>query len=142
MIEAPQSRRIIRAILSAQGAALAAAAMLFTMPAFAGSELSGAWSGGGSVVYSTGSKEKARCRAQFKSTGGSSYAMNATCATASGKVAQSATLRKTGANSYSGSFRNPDYNVTGSIRVTVSGNSQSVSMSSDAGTASFSMSRL
>jgi hypothetical protein len=133
MIEAPQSRRFKGAILSAQGAAFAAAAMLFATPAFAESDLAGAWSGGGSVVYNTGSKEKARCRAKFNKIGSSSYAMSATCATASGKVDQSATLRKTGSNSY---------NVSGSIRVTVSGNSQNVSMSSDAGTASFSMSRL
>ncbi len=142
MIQAPQSRRFMRAISSAQGAAIAAAAILFATPAFADSDLAGAWSGGGSVVYNSGSKEKARCRAKFNKIGSSSYAMSATCATASGKVDQSATLRKTGSNSYSGSFRNPDYNVTGSIRVTVSGNSQNVSMSSDAGTASFSMSRL
>lgn len=120
-----------------------AAAMAFATPAFADTDLAGSWSGAGSVVYSTGSKEKARCRASFNKIGSSSYAMSATCATASGKVAQSATLRKTGGNSYSGQFRNPEYNITGSIRVTVNGNSQSVSMSGDNGaSASFSMSRL
>ena len=121
-----------------------AAAILFgcAAPAFAEQgDLSGSWSGGGAVIYNTGSKEKARCRAQFNKIGSSSYNMNATCATASGKVAQFATLRKTGGNSYSGQFRNPEYNVTGSIRVTVKGNTQSVSMSSDAGTASLSLSR-
>ena len=129
--------------LSAICAATVAAAVMFAVPALAEpGDLSGAWSGAGAVIYNTGSKEKARCRAQFNKTGSTSYSMNATCATASGKVAQSAILRKTGGNSYSGSFKNPDYNVTGSIRVTVNGNSQSVSMSSDAGTASFSMSRL
>ena len=105
-------------------------------------DLSGTWSGGGSVNYSSGSKERARCRAQFSKIGTTSYSMNATCATASGKVTQSATLRKTGSNSYAGNFRNPDYNVTGSINVRINGKSQSVSMSSDAGTASFSLSKL
>jgi uncharacterized protein (DUF2147 family) len=105
-------------------------------------DLSGSWAGGGNVVFNTGAKEKARCRASFNKIGASAYTMSATCATASGKVAQSATLRKTGGNSYSGQFRNPEYNVTGSIRVTVSGNNQNVSMTSDAGSASLSLSRL
>jgi hypothetical protein len=105
-------------------------------------DLSGNWSGGGSVNYNTGSKEKARCRAQFSKIGSTSYSMNATCATASGKVSQSATLRKTGSNSYAGSFRNPEYNVTGSINVRINGKSQSVSMSSDSGSANFNLSKL
>lgn len=143
MMQANRSPRTLRAAVSAGVAAAVSAAALFATPALAEpGDLAGSWSGGGAVVYNTGSKEKARCRAQFSKTGSSSYAMSATCATASGKVAQSATLRKTGGNSYSGQFRNPDYNITGSIRVTVNGNSQSVSMSSDAGSASFSMSRL
>ncbi|MEQ1578226.1 MAG: hypothetical protein ABL894_11295 [Hyphomicrobium sp.] len=128
---------------SAKIAAAVALALSCTTPALAEpGDLTGNWSGGGAVIYSTGSKEKARCRAQFNKIGSTSYSMSATCATASGKVAQSATLRKSGGNSYSGQFRNPEYNVTGSIRVTVNGNSQNVSMSSEAGSASFSMSRL
>ncbi len=134
------SARVFTAVLTV--AVFTAAAMSAT-PARAGSgDLSGAWSGSGAVVFNTGSKEKARCKANFSKTGSSSYSMSATCATASGKASQSAILRKTGGNSYAGSFRNPEYNVTGSIRVTVSGNHQTVSMSSDAGTASLSLSRL
>lgn len=128
---------------SVKYAAAAAVAVLFATPALAEpGDLSGSWSGGGAVIFNTGSKEKAHCRAKFSKTGSTSYSMSATCATASGKVDQSAILRKTGGNSYAGSFRNPDYNVTGTIKITLNGNSQSVSMSSDAGTASISMSRL
>jgi hypothetical protein len=127
-------------LFSALAAGLLGAAV-FMSPAMAESDLSGSWSGGGSVNYNSGSKEKARCRAQFNKIGASSYSMNATCATASGKVSQSATLKKTGANSYAGSFRNPEYNVTGSINVRINGSSQNVSMSSDAGSANFSLSR-
>ncbi len=120
------------------GAALAASPVL-AEPA----DLSGSWSGGGSVNYNSGSKEKARCRARFSKIGSSSYSMNATCATASGKVSQSATLKKTGSNSYAGSFRNPEYNITGSINIRVSGGSQNVSMSGDNGaSANFSLSKL
>ena len=104
--------------------------------------LVGSWSGGGSISFASGSKEKARCRAHFAKTGASSYAMSATCATASAKVDQSATLYRTGANSYSGSFFNQQYNTGGSIRITVSGRTQSVRLSGEAGTAFFSLRKL
>lgn len=101
----------------------------------------GSWSGGGSISFSTGSKEKARCRASYSKAGGI-YVMSATCATASASVQQSARLRKTGANSYSGSFFNPQYNTGGQIFVTVRGGSQSVRLSGEAGSALFNLRRL
>jgi hypothetical protein len=104
--------------------------------------LVGSWSGSGSIAFASGSKERARCRAHFAKTGASSYAMSATCATSSAKVDQSATLYRTGANSYSGSFFNQQYNTGGSIRITVSGRTQSVRLSGEAGTAFFSLRKL
>ena len=63
-------------------------------------------------------------------------AVEAACATPSGSVAQSARLRRTGPNSYSGSFFNPQFNVSGSIHITVHGNSQTVSLRGGSGSAS------
>jgi hypothetical protein len=102
--------------------------------------LSGSWSGGGWVSFSSGSKEKARCHARYSGSGGS-YNVTATCATASGKASQTATVYKTGGNSYKGSFVNSQYNVRGSIRVVVHGKSQSVSLSGDGASAQLSLSR-
>ena len=102
--------------------------------------LTGSWSGGGWVSFASGSKEKARCHARY-SGGGGSYNVTATCATASGKASQSATVYKTGGNSYKGSFVNSQYNVRGSIRVVVHGKSQSVSLSGDGASAQLSLSR-
>jgi hypothetical protein len=68
--------------------------------------------------------------------------MSATCATASAKVDQSATLYRSGANSYTGSFFNKQYNTGGSIRITVSGRTQKVRLSGEAGTAFFSLRKL
>jgi hypothetical protein len=68
--------------------------------------------------------------------------MNATCATASAKVDQTATLYRTGARSYSGTFFNEQYNTGGQIRVTVSGRRQSVRLSGEAGTAFFTLRKL
>jgi hypothetical protein len=104
--------------------------------------LVGSWSGGGSIAFASGSKERARCRAHFAKTGASSYVMSATCATASAKVDQSATLYRSGANSYTGSFFNQQYNTGGSIRITVSGRTQKVRLSGEAGTAFFSLRKL
>ena len=54
---------------------------------------------------------------------------------------RSATVYKTGGNSYKGSFVNSQYNVRGSIRVVVHGKSQSVSLSGDGASAQLSLSR-
>ena len=102
--------------------------------------LAGSWSGGGWVSFASGSREKARCHARYTG-GGGSYRLTATCATASGKASQTATVYKTSGNSYKGSFVNTQYNVRGSIRVTVHGKSQSVSLSGDGASAQLSLSR-
>jgi len=130
-------------------AASVASAVIFglagTAMSAAGAEsgaLVGTWSGTGSIAFASGSKEKARCRARFAKTGEISYEMTATCATSSAKVDQTATLIKTGANTYAGSFFNQQYNTGGSIRITVSGRTQHVRISGEAGTAVFSMRKL
>ncbi len=106
-----------------------------------GAALSGLWSGGGIVVYPSGSRERARCRAHYSALSESHVAVNAHCATASGMVSQSARLRKTGANSYAGTFFNSQYSFSGSISVVVHGNSQSVILKSSSGSASLTLAR-
>ncbi len=99
--------------------------------------LDGSWSGGGSVTFPSGAKESARCRANFKKRGAESYLVSARCASASGKVEQSALLTYVGGNQFSGSFFNTEYKVDGTITVTVSGNTQNVSISSPAGSSAY-----
>ena len=103
-----------------------------------GGSIAGSWSGGGTVVYASGQRERAHCRASY-SGGGSSVMMSGSCATPSGSVFQSARLRRVGANSYAGSFFNSQYNTSGSIHVTVHGNTQSVSLRSGAGSANLTL---
>ena len=124
------------------GAALISALSIGMMP-FAeardeGGTIAGSWSGGGTVVYASGQRERAHCRASY-SGGGGSVMMSGNCATPSGSVFQSARLRRVGANSYAGSFFNSQYNTSGSISVTVHGNTQSVSLQSSAGSASLTL---
>src|SRR5438046_2564469 len=86
------------------------------------SSLAGSWSGGGWVSFASGKKEKARCHAHYSRAGGTSYSLSATCATASGKASQAATVHQVSANHYQGSFHNNEYNISGTIRISVSGN--------------------
>ncbi len=104
------------------------------------SPLAGTWSGGGVVAYASGTRERARCHASY-SGGTTTVSLNATCATPSGSLSQYARLRQTGANSYSGTFFNAQYNMSGSIHVTVHGNTQTVSISSGSGSASLTLKR-
>jgi len=104
--------------------------------------LEGSWSGGGEVAFAaTGSRERARCRAHYQRRSKDSYAMQATCATASGKAAQTATVHRVGENRYRGNFHNAEYDISGTIFVVVSGNSQSVRLTSTSGSALFRLNR-
>jgi hypothetical protein len=93
------------------------------------------------VAFASGQKERAQCRARYRRASGNSYTVTATCATPSGRATQTATLRPVGGNSYQGQFHNSEYNVSGTIYVTVGGNRQSVRLSGDGGSASFELRR-
>jgi hypothetical protein len=103
--------------------------------------LEGSWSGGGTVSFAAGGKEQARCRASFSRAGERSYTVNATCATASGKAAQTATVRQVSSNRYSGSFYNSEYSISGAIDIVVHGSSQTVRLTSDGGSGVLNLSR-
>jgi hypothetical protein len=103
--------------------------------------LEGSWSGGGTVSFASGSREQARCRAHYRRAGNNSYAVNATCATASGRAAQTATLRQVGENRYSGSFYNSEYSTSGVMHVVVHGSSQTVRLLSDSASAVINLSK-
>jgi len=103
--------------------------------------LEGSWRGGGSVSFAAGGRERAECRAQYRRESGTSYYLTATCATASGRATQTATVRQVGGNSYQGRFHNNEYGISGMIFVTVGGNRQTVRLTSDKGSASFELRR-
>jgi hypothetical protein len=121
---------------------LALAGLALVTPAVAQSpSLEGSWSGGGQVQFASGERETARCRAHYSRTSATSFALRATCATASGRASQTATLRHVGGNRYQGTFYNSEYNLRGTIHVAVGGNRQAVRLISDAGSASFELHR-
>lgn len=129
------------AVLSAAGTLLAVFLTIAPVKAAIAAELTGTWSGSGTVTLANGAREKARCRASYIAAGGRTYAMSATCATASAKVSQTAILSQNTKNRFGGTFYNPEFGVTGRIRIIVSGKRQTVYLSGSAGHATFSMQR-
>jgi hypothetical protein len=103
--------------------------------------LEGSWRGGGSVAFASGQRERAECRAHYHRASSTSYTVTATCATPSGRATQTATVRHVGGNAYQGRFHNSEYDVSGTIYVTVGGNRQSVRLTSESGSASFELRR-
>jgi hypothetical protein len=104
--------------------------------------LEGSWSGGGSVTFfSSGAQERARCRAHYSRRSRTTYVVNATCATPSGRATQAAVLRQVGDNRYAGNFYNQEYDISGRILVVVRGSSQNVRLTSRSGSASIHLSR-
>jgi len=103
--------------------------------------LEGAWSGGGSISFASGGTEQARCRAHFNRASERSYTISATCATASGRAAQTATVRQVGNNRYSGSFYNSEYSISGVIDIIVHGSSQTVRLTGDGASGVLNLSR-
>ena len=67
--------------------------------------------------------------------------MYAVCATQSARVEQTASLRRVGGDSFAGQFHNEQYNVSGSIRISVHGNRLEASLNGDGGSAHFTLSR-
>jgi hypothetical protein len=121
------------------GLASLLAAVAFT-PALADPDLAGSWKGGGTVTFNSGAKEQARCRARFSPSGKRAYDVSATCATQSGTVSQTAFVRGTG-STYRGTFYNPEFDTSGKIQISVSGQSQVVRLTSSKGSAIIRLSR-
>jgi hypothetical protein len=125
--------------LSSTLGALMLAATTTTAPA-AAADLAGSWRGGGTVTFSSGASEQARCRATFSPSGKSGYDVSASCATQSGTVSQTAFVRGSG-SSYRGTFYNPEFDTSGKIQISVSGKSQTVRLTSTKGSALIRLSR-
>ena len=119
---------------------LGVGALLLSATAASAADLAGSWKGGGTVTFSSGSSVKARCRATFSPSGKSAYDVSATCATQSGTVSQTAFVRGSG-SSYRGTFYNPQFDASGKISISVSGNSQTVRLNSSKGSAVIRLSR-
>jgi hypothetical protein len=133
-------RANLRTLFSCAFAAFAATALAPQVASADPGGLTGTWKGGGSVSFSSGSRERARCRATFSPTSKTSYEYSATCATQSGTASASGHVRGNGTN-FRGSFYNAEFDANGTISITVSGRSQTVRLHSSKGSALLRLSR-
>lgn len=104
-------------------------------------DLEGRWSGSGQVVPKSGAKERVQCQVRYTRQSSKVFSVAATCATASVKIVQTGEVLEVGGGRYVGDFYNPEYDVSGRVRVVVSGARQSVTFSSAQGRGSMSLSR-
>lgn len=116
------------------GAALGAFCLAAGPTAVQAADLSGSWRGGGTVTYTSGEREQARCRATVTASGKNAYDINATCATQSGTVSQIAFVRGNG-SSFRGTFHNPEFDTDGVITISLSGRSATARLNSAKGSA-------
>ena len=104
--------------------------------------LEGSWRGLSALTFVWGTKEQARCRADYSRTAETTYTVKAVCTTASATASQTAVLRMVRENTYIGNFHNSTYNVSGTIRVVIRGSKQDVRLISDGASASLTLTRL
>lgn len=97
-------------------------------------EIAGYWRGSGTVAPAEGQRERVRCRVTFRRISARGYGFSARCASQSANINQSGSVYRTGRSSYAGEFFNPDYNISGRVRIRVSGGRQYVTLSSAQGT--------
>ncbi len=102
-------------------------------PAAAESILEGNWSGSGYVQPSNGERENVTCKVNYHQLNDTVHAVKATCASASMKIVQTGQISTVREGRYIGDFANLEYNISGSVRVVVSGNTQNVTFTSASG---------
>ncbi len=125
----------------ALGAVLTSATAWIEPAAAQSSGLAGSWSGGGRVVFEGGQSERASCRASFLRQSSNRYFMSATCATASARVSQTATVGRISGSRYYGRFFNEEFGISGTLRISVSGNRLNATLKGDTGSAVLSLRR-
>jgi hypothetical protein len=116
-------------------------AILPLSSAQAASDLEGTWNGGGYVLPKSGARESVRCRVRYDRQSKTVFRVTANCASASTKVVQTGEVLEVSGGRYVGDFYNPEYDISGKVRVQVSGNSQTVSFSGAQGQGNLSLTK-
>lgn len=106
-----------------------------------GAALDGMWTGGGYVAVESGKRERVSCRVRYSRENPDVFGVHAVCASQSVKLTQTGTVSRAGPNRFVGDFYNAEYDISGRVRVIVSGSSQTVTLTSARGTGSLSLSR-
>ena len=114
----------------ALGLATAAMILLPVSLAAAAASLDGSWSGDGAITPRNGEQERIRCHVSSSRLSAKVYSVSATCASASTTIRQTGTVLMVRPDLFVGDFYNQQYDMSGRIRVVVSGSTQNVTLSS------------
>ena len=111
--------------------------------AFAASDLEGSWSGSGYVMPTSGAKENVRCRVRYDRQSKTVYHVSANCESSetNTKVVQTGEVLEVSGGRYVGDFYNAEYDISGRVRVQISGNQQTVTFSGSRGQGSLSLTK-
>jgi hypothetical protein len=120
---------------------LAALAPLHATSALAASGLDGTWSGSGYVVPKSGDRESVRCRVRFDKQSSKVYRVTANCSSATTNIVQTGEVLEVSGGRYVGDFYNPQYDISGRVKVQLSGNHQTVTFAGGQGQGSLSLNR-
>ncbi len=104
-------------------------------------ELAGTWNGSGYVNPKDGKREKVRCRITYNRHTPKVFSVSAVCASPSAKVNQTGEVLMVNPNLFVGDFYNPEFDVSGRVRVRLSGSRQTVTFSGPRGSGSVSLSK-
>lgn len=108
-------------------------ALIVSIDKAGAASLEGTWSGSGVANPKDGKREKVRCRITYRRQTEKVYSVAAACATTSVKFRQTGKLLKVSPTRYIGDFYNPEYDVSGRVRVIVRGSAQTVTFNSARG---------
>lgn len=103
--------------------------------------LEGTWSGSGYVVPKSGDRENVRCRVRFSRQSSKVFSVDATCSSATANIVQTGEVLEVSAGRYAGNFYNTQYDISGRIRIQMSGNHQTVNFLGAQGQGSLSLNK-
>jgi hypothetical protein len=110
-----------------------------TAAAAAPAGLEGSWSGSGIAKYQ-GRTDRLFCRVSFARYGSKSFKVSSSCTSGSAQYQQAGTVSGSGGR-YSGHIFNQQYNERGTLALSQRGSRLSVTVTSERGTATLSLSR-
>lgn len=103
--------------------------------------LQGTWSGSGYVETTEGERDTVHCRVSYDPQGSKVVAVTASCTSSSTTIHQTGQLSLVNPNRYVGDFYNSEFDISGRIRVAISGSTQTVTFSGARGHGKLSLSR-
>lgn len=92
--------------------------------------LEGTWNGSGTMQAMDRPPQKLTCRINYKRETDKVFSLAARCVTVSTSINQTAQLLKVNPGVYTGKFQIASYDISGRVRVVVSGNAQTMSFQS------------